>query len=150
MITLYEPSLLPVALDFGRKFHEESRYRDIPFSEEKIARLLSSPNLFCALAKSENSFIGGIFGLVQQSWFSEYKAGFDLGLYILPKYRGKSMAPIRLIKAFEDYCHAQGCSEITLSSSAKINENNALRLYEKLGYEKCGFITYKNISSRKK
>lgn len=150
MIFLYESSLLRVVLDLGRKFHEESRYRDIPFSEEKIARLLSGPNFFCALAKSKNIFIGGIFGFVQQPWFSEEKVGFDLGLYILPEYRGKSMAPIRLIKAFEDYCHAQGCSEVTLSSSAGVRENNALRLYEKIGYEKCGFISYKNISSRKK
>ena len=145
MIIPYEPSLLPIAYKLGKMFHQESRYRDIPFSEEKISKLLDNPNCFCSLAKSGEDYIGFIFGLVQQSWFSDSKTGFDLGLFIVPEQRGKSMAPIRLIKAFEDYCRNQGCTEITLSSSASIYEKKALRLYEKLGYSKCGFITYKNI-----
>ncbi len=125
--------------------HEESRFRDMPFLESKIANLLKNPNCFCSLAKAGDVYIGFIWGLVQDAWFSDSKTGFDLGLYILPEYRGRSMAPVRLIKAFEDFCQSKGCFEITLSSSADIQEQKAFRLYEKLGYNKCGFVTFKTF-----
>jgi hypothetical protein len=54
------------------------------------------------------------------------------------------MAPIRLIRAFEDFCKSKGCVEIRLSSSASIDEEKASRLYKMLEYKQCGFITYKN------
>ena len=124
--------------------HEESRYRNMPFSEAKIATLLQNPNCFGSFAKAGDVYIGFIWGLVQDVWFSDCKTGSDLGLYILPEYRGKSMAPIRLIRAFEDFCKSRGCVEIRLSSSASIDEEKASRLYKMLEYKQCGFITYKN------
>lgn len=146
MIVPYENSLLPVIHELAVSFHEESRYRDMPFSADKITRLLENPNSFCALAKSGERYIGAIFGMVQPSWFSEKNVGFDLGLYIVPAYRGKSLAPVRLIKKFEEFCHSKNCIEIALSSSANIHEDRALRLYEKLGYTRCGFISFKNCN----
>ena len=145
MIIPYEPSLLPIAIQLGRRMHEESRYRNMPFSEAKIATLLQNPNCFGSFAKAGDVYIGFIWGLVQDVWFSDCKTGFDLGLYILPEYRGKSMAPVRLIKSFEEFCRSKNCYEISLSSSVKVNDLTVSRLYEKLGYHECGFITYKNI-----
>ena len=116
----------------------------MPFLEAKIAILLQNPNCFCSLAKSGDVYIGFIWGMVQEMWFSDCKTGSDLGLYILPEYRGKSMAPIRLIRAFEDFCKSRGCVEIRLSSSASIDEEKASRLYRMMQYNRCGFITYKN------
>jgi GNAT superfamily N-acetyltransferase len=144
LIIPYEPTLLPIAIQLGRRMHEESRYRNMPFSEAKIATLLQNPNCFGSFAKAGDVYIGFIWGLVQDVWFSDCKTGSDLGLYILPEYRGKSMAPIRLIRAFEDFCKSRGCVEIRLSSSASIDEEKASRLYKMLEYKQCGFITYKN------
>ena len=135
---------MPIAIQLGRRMHEESRYRNMPFSEAKIATLLQNPNCFGSFAKAGDVYIGFIWGLVQDVWFSDCKTGSDLGLYILPEYRGKSMAPIRLIRAFEDFCKSRGCVEIRLSSSASIDEEKASRLYKMLEYKQCGFITYKN------
>lgn len=146
MIIPFDMSLLPVVHKLAMNFHQESRYKDMPFSASKITRLLENPNGFCALAQLGDRYIGGIFGMVQPSWFSEKNIGFDLGLYIDPEYRGKSLAPVRLIKKFEEFCHTKNCIEIVLSSSSNIHEDRALRLYEKLGYTRCGFITYKNAS----
>ena len=116
----------------------------MPFLEAKIANLLQNPNCFGSFAKSGDIYIGFIWGMVQEMWFSDCKTGSDLGLYILPEYRGKSMAPIRLIRAFEDFCKSRGCVEIRLSSSASIDEEKASRLYMMMQYNHCGFITYKN------
>jgi GNAT superfamily N-acetyltransferase len=145
MIVLYEPSLLDATVDLAKKMHLESRYKDLPFISAKFETLLKNPSTFCALVKSDQKFIGGILGMVQESWFSSTKIGFDLALYMVPEYRGTTLAPIRLIKLFEDFCKQRGCCQISLSSSASIQDKSALRLYEKLGYINCGFTTYKNI-----
>ena len=145
MVVQFEPSLLSASLALGKAMHQESRYKNMGFSETKITQLLTNQNCFCALAKSGENYIGFIFGLIQESWFCEEKIGFDLGLYVLPEYRGKGLAALRLIQSFERHCKSKGCSQISLSSSASIYEEKALRLYEKLGYIKCGFTTYKNF-----
>jgi GNAT superfamily N-acetyltransferase len=143
MIIPYEPSLLPVVHEIAKQFHLESRYRDMPFEQEKVTRLLKHPNVFCAIAITSNHYVGGILGIVQEHWFSDVRVGVDLGLYVLPEYRGKSAAPIRLVKAFEAFCHSKDCFEIMLASSSTIHEDRALRLYQHLGYVRCGFISHK-------
>lgn len=145
MILLYEPSLLGVTIELSKKMHMESRYRDLPFLGSRIELLLKNPNTFCALVQTDHQFIGGFLGMVQDSWFLNAKIGFDLALYILPEHRGITLAPLRLIRLFENFCIQKGCSQISLSSSASIEDRKALRLYEKLGYINCGFTTYKNI-----
>jgi GNAT superfamily N-acetyltransferase len=146
MIIPYEPKLLPVIQDAAKRFHVESRFREMPYSEDKITQLLNNPNVFCVLAKISNRYIGGMIGMVQEHWFSEARIGFNLGLYILPEYRGKSSAPIRLLKAFEGFCHSKNCFEIVLGSNSGIHEQRALRLYENLGYEKSGFVSHKRFA----
>ena len=144
MITRYDASFKDIALKLGRAIHEESRYKNFDYSEKKILRLLENPAVFCAFSIVDHKPIGFFLGIVQQVWFSETKYGFDLGLYILPEHRGGTHA-VRLIRAFEQFCKEQGCAEITLSSSAEISTALAEKLYKKLGYHNCGFISRKDI-----
>lgn len=143
MIVPYEPSLLPTFLNIAKQFHVESRFRDVPFAQDKVTKLLSNPNAFCALYKVADNYVGGMLGLVQEHWFTRSLVGFDLGLYILPAYRAKTSAPVRLVRAFEAFCESKGCFEIGLSSSAQIHEKRALRLYESMGYKPSGFVSHK-------
>ena len=145
MIVRYDPSYKDVALRLGRAIHEESRFSErFSYSEAKILRLLVNPDVFCGLSIVNGEAIGFFLGIVQQMWFSETKIGFDLGLYILPKYRGGTYA-VRLIREFEKFCREKNCAEITLSSTAEISTELAERLYKKLGYKKSGFIARKDI-----
>jgi ribosomal protein S18 acetylase RimI-like enzyme len=144
MVVSYEPSLLPTFLAISRQFHLESRFKDVPYAQDKVTKLLSNPNAFCALYKVGDNHVGGMLGLVQEHWFTHAKVGFDLGLYILPSYRGRTSAPVRLVRAFEAFCESKGCFEISLSSSAQIHEQRALRLYESMGYKRSGFMSHKS------
>src|ERR1700722_12618400 len=145
MIVRYHPGLKDVAMRLGRAIHAESRFRDYDYSENRILRLLENPSVFCAIAMQEKAPVGFFMGIVQQMWFSETKYGFDLGVYILPEYRGGATV-VRLIRAFEKFCKEQGCAEITLSSSADISTELARRLYARLGYQDCGFISRKAVT----
>lgn len=146
MILRYEPRFQQIALQLGRAMHQESRYKNYDYSDKKILQLLQNPNVFCACSMVNDTVVGFFIGIVQPLWFSEQKIGFDLALYILPEHRGGTYA-IRLIKAFEAFCIEQGCVEINLSSSADISTELAQRLYAKLNYQPCGFISRKETSN---
>ena len=85
MIVHYESSLKSVALEFGKRMHEESRYKDLIFSDEKVLGLLEHPNTYCAYSKVNGVITGFFIGFIQELWFSRTKIGLDLALYILPK-----------------------------------------------------------------
>lgn len=145
MITRYNPAIhKELAIKMGRAIHAESRFRNYNFSEARILKLLDNPNVFCAFSFKEDQAVGFLMGIIQPIWFSEDKAGFDLSLYIVPECRGGTYA-VRLIKEFELFCKQNGCVEVNLNSSAEISTETALRLYKKLGYKECGFITRKEI-----
>jgi ribosomal protein S18 acetylase RimI-like enzyme len=145
MLIPYDVTLKQIALKFGREMHKESRYSHYDFSEEKILNLLNHPNTYCVFSKTNDVITGFFIGFIQELWFSKTKVGIDLALYILPEFRARTLCAIRLIKDFEKHCSEKGCKEINLSSSAEISENSALNLYNKMGYDKCGFITFKAI-----
>lgn len=145
MIIPYDTSLTLKALEFGKRMHEESRFKHLEFSEEKILNILAHPNSYCAYSKIGDDITGFFIGFIQEFWFSKANVGIDLALYILPEYRGTTFCAFRLIKDFERFCTEKNCMEINLSSSAQISEDSALRLYSRLGYNRCGFITYKSL-----
>lgn len=144
MFVPYNPSLKAIALELGNKMHFESRFKEFVFDENKILRLLENPNIFCRIAFIDDKPIGFFLGVIQQMWFSNQKAGYDLGLYIEPEHRG-GMTAIRLIKEFEKFCKENNCLDINLGSSADIATNSAKRLFTKLGYKECGFLSHKEI-----
>jgi GNAT superfamily N-acetyltransferase len=144
MIVSYNPSLKNIALELGNKMHLESRFKKFNFDENKILRLLESPNIFCKIAFINDKPVGFFLGAIQQMWFSNQKAGYDLGLYIDQEYRG-GMTAIRLIKEFEKFCKENDCLDINLGSSADISTESAKRLFTKLGYKECGFLSHKEI-----
>ena len=144
MLTRYEAKYQDIAMELGRAIHAESRFGAYEYSDRKTLALLANPSVFCMLYLVEGKGAGFFLGIVQQMWFSEKKFGFDLALYIKPEHRGGSAA-VRMVREFEKFCRASGCSEVNLSSSAEISTELAHRLYLGLGYQDCGFIVRKQI-----
>lgn len=144
MILSYNPTLKDIALKLGNEMHLESRFKKYNFDNNKIVRLLENSNVFCKIAFIDNKPVGFFIGVIQQMWFSDEKAGYDLALYIDKEHRG-GMTAVRLIKEFEKYCKENNCVTINLNAGAEIANKSAKRLYEKLGYNEYGFMTHKEI-----
>ncbi len=146
MIVRYTPSYLDAAIELGRAMHLESRFSPYPFSEARISQILERPNVFGAFSVNDECITGFFLGVVQPMWFSETRYGFDLALYMKPEFRRhRTLDAVRLIKEFEKFCKEQGCSEINLGSTAEISTDSARRLYARLGYSECGFVSRKEI-----
>jgi GNAT superfamily N-acetyltransferase len=146
MIVRYSKENKENALALGKAMHLESRFRHLDFSDNRVLALLEQPNVFGAFSVYNDYVTGFFLGVVQPMWFSEKKLGFDLALYIKPEYRKRrTRDAIGLIKAFEEFCVAHGCTEMNLGSTAEISTQSAKRLYAKLGYTECGFVSRKEL-----
>jgi GNAT superfamily N-acetyltransferase len=144
MIINYTSELREDLLKMVLAMHAESRFKIFRFSDDKIAQLVQQPNVFCVLAKQEEKYIGFFIGVATDLWFSPDRAAYDLAFYIDPQHRG-GFASVRMIHAFEDWAKKQKCSTINVGSSAEIATETARGLYQRLGYNECGFLAHKEI-----
>jgi GNAT superfamily N-acetyltransferase len=88
---------------------------------------------------------GFMFGIANRTWFDSELNAYELLLYILPDYRGTSLAP-RLIKQFEIAARALGCIHVRAGTSTQLNTERTLRLYERLGYTREANTVSKRIN----
>jgi GNAT superfamily N-acetyltransferase len=123
---------------------DESRFRDFDYDENKLVKLFASPRCLVMLKIVDDQAVGFFVGVVQQHWFGNDLAGYDLAMYLEPEHRG-GMTAVRFIKRFEDWCRDQGVKTINLGSSAEIATDTARKLYTGLGYKECGFLSHREI-----
>jgi GNAT superfamily N-acetyltransferase len=86
-----------------------------------------------------------MFGIANQTWFDPELNAYELLLYILPEYRGGLLAA-RLIKHFEKDAQRLKCIHVRAGTSTRINTEDVLRLYERLGYTREANTVYKRIN----
>jgi L-amino acid N-acyltransferase YncA len=130
---------LPAICVLGRIMHEESTFAPMDYDVERVKQTIGDlmhKSQFVVVAEDKNGeVIGGMAGMVTQSWFGSDMVANDLSLFIHPNHRGGMLA-VRLIKAFVQWARLAGAKQIrpgVISGNA-----TAVRLYEKLGFAKCG------------
>ena len=143
---------LDAVLDMGRAMHQESpRYARASFSEEKVRNLavaiLSGAMPGCAafIAEDDGDVIGMFVGMVTEQWFSTDKSATDLVFYVKPEFRGRSLAPWRLVHLFEKWAVAQGVRSISCGSSTGVNAARTADLYRRLGYQEYAIGLVKHV-----
>lgn len=144
MIELYRPELFSIVNNLAKAMHAESAYKDCSWNDAKMEALLRTPGIFCALAKDEDGYYGGIIGMVSEYFFGDDLVANDIGMFILPEKRG-GRAVIALVQAFEYWAAAQGAREIQLGQTTGVEIERTRRLYEGLGYEVMGFNAKKEL-----
>ena len=87
---------------------------------------------------------GFMFGAAARQWYDIELNAHELLLYILPEHRGGLLAA-RLIKEFEQRARALACVHVRAGTSTRINTEDVLRLYERLGYTREGQTVTKRI-----
>ena len=144
MIEPYHPGMLPAVLELGRFMHAESDQRGRAWSDEKIAKLLQSPSIYCALYRNTPEYIGGIIGFVGEDFFGPDKVAKDLALFVRPTSRG-SIAAKALIGAFEHWARERGATAMYLSQSTGVAIDRTVLMLSSLGYRTVGHVTVKGL-----
>lgn len=132
----------------GMMMHAESDYKSIPMNTDKgadyLVHVLCNPDKYKVTVAEDSSGVFGMhIGLLQDYWFSDEVAGYDVLLYISPEKRG-SLAGIRMIKAFEDWAFSKGAIEVRPGSTTGIAPEVVKELHERLGYSTVGY-TFRKV-----
>lgn len=130
---------LPAICVLGRVMHDESTFAPMDYDVNRVKETISDlmdKSQFVVVAEDTNGeVIGGMAGMVTQSWFGNDMVANDLALFVHPDHRGGLLA-VKLIKTFVHWAKLAGAKQIrpgVISGNA-----TAVRLYEKLGFAKCG------------
>lgn len=133
------PDDLPAIVVLGRVMHDESSFAPMDYDVDRVKETISdlmNKSQFVVVAEDTNGeVIGGMAGMVTQSWFGNDMVANDLALFIHPDHRG-SLLVVRLIKAFVHWAKLAGAKQIR--PGVVSGSRTAEALYDRLGFTRCG------------
>lgn len=136
---------IPRLIELGQALHDESTYKHVTYSPERVAETcrLMMLNGFIVVAEKEGEVIGVMMGDVYVPWYSTERMGIDYTLYITPKHRSGLIA-VKMIKKFEEWCIGMGAKQIRPGIGTGVT--GAIRLYKALGYRSVGEWFLKDVA----
>lgn len=130
---------LPALAVLGREMHETSSYAPMDYDPERLKETISelmNKSQFVVVAEDTNGeVIGGMAGMVTQSWFGRDMVANDLALFVTGDARG-GMAAIKMMKAFVHWAKLAGAKQIR--PGVTTGHARAEKLFERLGFARCG------------
>lgn len=144
MIRPAEEKDIPILLEFGQKLHDETTYKHVTYSPERVEITIRTmiQSGFAVVSEKNGEVVGVMLGDVYTPWYTTDSMGIDYTLYILPEHRNGIMAA-RMIKAFEKWCIAMGVKQIRPGIGT--GDMSVAKLYESLGYQSVGKWFLKDI-----
>jgi GNAT superfamily N-acetyltransferase len=137
-------------VNLARLMHAEApAYRAIPFEPEKVAAwatlCAAEPDWICLLAENDRKEPVGFAaaGCVPLS-FSDQRTVDDLGLYVLPEYRGSSAAA-RLVDYLTAWSKAKGAIALRFGLTTGINDRQATAFLQRMGFTAAGVIMVRDL-----
>lgn len=133
------PDDLPDIVVLGRVMHQESSFAPMDYDVDRVKETISdlmNKSQFVVVAEDTNGeVIGGMAGMVTQSWFGNDMVANDLALFVHPDYRG-GLIVVRLVKAFVHWAKLAGAKQIR--PGVVSGSRTAEALYDRLGFTRCG------------
>lgn len=137
---------IPKLIEMGQKLHDESTYKHVTYSSERVAstcRLMMNSG-FLVVAEKDDEVVGVMMGDVYTPWYSTDSMGIDFTLYIYPEHRN-GITAMRMIKKFEQWCIGMGAKQIRPGIGT--GDLSVAKLYEALGYKSVGQWFLKDINN---
>lgn len=130
---------LPAMAVLGREMHATSSYAPMDYDPERLKETITdmmNKSQFVVVTEDTNGeVIGGMVGMVTQSWFGRDMVANDLALFVAGNARG-GMAAIKMMKAFVHWAKLAGAKQIR--PGVTTGHERAEQLFERLGFARCG------------
>lgn len=142
-VRLIERGDIEEMIDLVRDMVAESpAYVGVPFSDAAVrgwfvAAVEAPKEYFCAVAEEAGKLIGFMIALAAPMIFSTDKAAYEMGLYVIPRYRG-TRAAWKLYTNFESWARSVSCRFSISGVSTGVDTAIRSRFYERLGYSHAG------------
>lgn len=140
----FTESDIPELVKMYKAAHQESRYRDWPFSEEMaIQALKDSMKSFGIKVTKEGVICGCWMAFVTNLVFSPRPIGLELAFWIKPEYRG-TRAFLLLLKCYEKWCKDNLLYPIVNLHFSEDNSQMA-KMLGKIGFRQFGAVFTKEV-----
>lgn len=149
-IVPYEARYQTQVLQLAHEMHAESvSHSDLPLDEAKLIRQLETSHsmpdtVYLRLAVMGDEVLGGFFGIITTTFFSDEKAAKDMVWFVRKDRRG-GVAALKLVADFEQWGLERGIRKFFLGQSTGVSIETTTRLYEHLGYRVVGMNTVKEV-----
>lgn len=144
----YHADHIEQVLELAREMHAESvTQRNFPLDEAKLLQQLAlsetmPDTVYVRLAMLGDVVLGGFFGIISTTFFSDAPACKDMVWFVRRDRRG-SLAAVKLLTDFEQWGLDRGVRDFYLGQTTGVQIEATMKLYEHLGYEVVGVNTYK-------
>lgn len=137
------PDDVQAMVRLGQAMHAESRYAAFNFDPIKLASeieaLIEQEDGFALVAERNGEVVGAFIGYVGTHYFGNDRVAMDLALIVAPSERA-SMLGVQLVKRYIQQAKAKGVADIVLSNSTGVDSNRVADLFERLGFQRQGFV----------
>ena len=112
---------------------EQDCFDNEAFTKQQISYLLNDVNTIALAAKSDSNVAGFVIAEIEMEENTEY--GHIVTLNVAPKFRHKGVATL-MLHEIGSFLKQRSITQIRLE--VREDNNPAIKLYSKLGYEKIG------------
>ena len=124
-------------MEVSKKHHEESDWKKIEYSEEKVEKYIrtaaNDPTYFAIIVEEDDKKIGFMSGRLLEYPFSYKLFARELDLYVVPKHR-TGMAGVFMMRKFIDWAKINKAVEVFFEPRLSDNETNKFKaLAKRLG-----------------
>ena len=138
-----EPKLIALASSMRA---ESPVYQPYPFDADRLMTwvnlCLTDPDWLCLMAWNEHEQAIGFIAVGSlPMMFSNARTVDDLGLYVIPSWRGTTTA-LRLVRQMEGWASSKG-EVIRLGVTTGTNKDQTVKFLQRLGYEPTGILLSK-------
>ncbi len=143
---------VPALVALGARMHALTRFRNLDFRPDKVARALSDvitqgrhKYVFFVATSADGRIVGGLLGVLEQHIFSDQLTASVMHFDVLPEARmgGHGM---RLLKAFETWCANRKVLEIAFGVNSGADLQRVGRFAERVGYVVVGTNYMKSLA----
>lgn len=144
-----DPAEIARITDLAEAFHEQSDFKNLPFSRQKVSGLiiaLSAHNgrdAYAKVAEIDGEVVGGMFAMLMAPHYSEDEVVQDYGVYVDMTKRSSRIG-FALVEDMLKWATSSRAKEIWLGETAGIETEAVRRLYEHFGFRQQGTL-YRRI-----
>ncbi len=129
--------------------HQESEYRNLAFSEQRVKQFfdlhLTDPAYAGWVVEVDGNLVAGFLAQYNHiSQFSDDRVAFENGFFVHPAYRCQGIAK-QLFTIYEQWAKGNGCRYTYCSVTTEIDEKKTVARLEKQGYQRCGTLLKKDF-----